>query len=108
MVQHQDWQRRRRRQQDNNGAEGNGAATATATIPRGGGVRYLLGQVSLMMWGWVRWHLSPMWEDKVDFWGEVRARYGIKNMSAFCAFAFVLNLPHNCCCLWAMVHNDLV
>ncbi len=35
-------------------------------------------------------HLSPPWEDKDGFWGEVRARYGIKNVSAFCVFAFVL------------------
>jgi hypothetical protein len=58
-----------------------------------------------MMWayGWlVRRHLSLLWEDKDNFWGEVRAQYGIKNVSVFCAFAFILPLAHCCCCLWAM------
>jgi hypothetical protein len=116
------------------------AARVMATIPRGGGAGYLLGQVSLMtravgeaasqpavggrgqfwgggpravwygqwslmMWAYtqlVRRHLSPPWEDEDDFWGEVRARYGIKNMSGFRVFAFVLPLARRCCCLWVM------
>ena len=41
------------------------------------------------------------------FGGEVRARYGIENVSAFGAFAFVLLLAHCCCCLWAMEHHDV-
>ena len=63
------------------------------------------GQWSLVMWAYawlVRRHLSPPWEDKDRYWEEVRARYGIKNVSAFCVFAFVLPLAHCCCCLWAM------
>ena len=57
------------------------------------------------MWAYVwlvRWHFSPPWEDEDDFWGEVQARYGIKNMSAFHAFVFVFPLTHCCCCLRAM------
>ena len=53
-----------------------------------------------MMWAYaqpVRWHLSPPWKDKDDFRGEVRVRYGIENMSAFCVFVFVLPLA-SCCC----------
>ena len=34
-------------------------------------------------------------------------RYGIENMSAFRAFAFVLLLAHCCCCLWAMEPCDV-
>ena len=62
-------------------------------------------QWSLVMWayGWlVRRHLSPPWEDEDGFWGEVRARYEIKNVSACCVFVFVLPLARCCCCLWAM------
>ena len=62
-------------------------------------------QWSLVMWayGWlVRRHLSPPWEDEDGFRGEVRTQYGIKNVSAFCVFAFVLPLARCCCCLWAM------
>ena len=57
------------------------------------------------MWayGWlVRRHLSPPWEDEDGFRGEVRARYEIKNVSAFCVFVFVLPLARCCCCLWTM------
>ncbi len=36
------------------------------------------------------------------FLGEVRAQYGIKNVSAFCVSVFVLPLARCCCCLWAM------
>jgi hypothetical protein len=57
------------------------------------------------MWAYarsVRQHLSPPREDEDDFQGEVCTRYGIKNMSAFCAFAFVLPLTRCCCCLWTM------
>ena len=46
--------------------------------------------------------LSPPWEDEDNFLGEVRALYGIKNVSAFRAFAFVLPLIRCCCCLWVM------
>lgn len=62
-------------------------------------------QWSLVMWAYVwlvRRHLSPPWEDEDGFRGEVRAQYGIKNVSAFCVFAFVLPLARCCCCLWAM------
>ncbi len=48
-----------------------------------------------------------MWEDEDNFWGEVRPRYGIENMSAFRAFAFVLLLTRRCCCLWAMEPRDV-
>jgi hypothetical protein len=57
------------------------------------------------MWAYawsVRRHLSPPREDKDGFGGEVHARYGIKNVSAFCVFAFVLPLARCCCCSWAM------
>ena len=62
-------------------------------------------QGSLVMWAYVwlvRRHLSPLWEDEDGFRGEVRAQYGIKNVSAFCVFAFVLPLARCCCCLRAM------
>ncbi len=54
------------------------------------------------------WAMEPhdvglrAWEDEDDFWGEVRVWYVIENVSAFCAFAFVVPLAHCCCCLWAM------
>ena len=41
------------------------------------------------------------------FGGEVRAQYGIENVSAFGAFAFVLLLACCCCCLWAMEPHDV-
>ncbi len=62
-------------------------------------------QWSLVMraYAWlVRRHLSPPWEDEDGFRGKVRARYGIKNVSAFCVFVFALPLARCCCCLWAM------
>ncbi len=48
------------------------------------------------MWAYawlVRRHLSPPWEDEDRFRGEVRARYGIKNVSAFCVFVFFSPRP---------------
>jgi hypothetical protein len=50
----------------------------------------------------VRRHLSLSWEDKDNFGGEVRVRYGIENVSAFCAFAFILPLARRYCCLWVI------
>ena len=63
------------------------------------------GQWRLVMWAYawlVRRHLSPPWEDEDGFRGEVRAWYGIKNVSAFCVFELVLPLARCCCCLWAL------
>ena len=46
-----------------------------------------------MMWAYawlMRRHLSPPWDDKDNFRGEVHTWYGIENVSVFHAFAFVL------------------
>ena len=74
------------------------AETVTATISRGGGVGYLLGQESLMMWAVGEVTSQPTVGGRGRFWGEVRARYGIRNVSAFCAFTFILFLDR---IMWA-------
>jgi hypothetical protein len=45
------------------------AAMVTATMPRGGGARYLLGQVSLMMWAVGEAASQPAVGGLGQFWG---------------------------------------
>ena len=83
------------------------AVTVMATILRGGGAGYLLGQVSLMVWAVGEAASQPAVGGQGQLLGEVCMRYGIKNVSVFCAFAFVLLLVRRCCCLWAMEPHDV-
>ena len=41
----------------------------------------------------MRRHLIQLWEDEEDFQGEVRARYGMENMSVFCALQSFSSMP---------------
>ena len=74
------------------------AETVTATILRGGGAGYLLGQGSLMTWAVGEVASQPTVEGQGRFRGEVRERYGIRSVSAFCAFTFILFLDRM---MWA-------